>query len=264
MNCSGYLPLARWWSRRQAETAELHADHAAIGYAGRQAVASALLAAGETVVPAGAAAYCGVTGACVAQLLGDELPAWRPASALVILPVLGLIAAVWLAMRLSQSALAWAAPGRGARHRCCLGDNRGQDFWAGRVAAGGGVRSFGELEAAIMDRVWLAGRPVLVREVWAGLRPGREPAYNTVLTVLTVMEILYRKGWLAREKDDRAFRYRATVSREDYTAGLMGEALEASPDRAAALRSFVGRIGPAEARQLRRMLDQALRDEAGS
>jgi len=44
----------------------------------------------------------------VAQLLGDELPAQRPASSLVILPVLGLIAAVWLAMRLSQSALAWA------------------------------------------------------------------------------------------------------------------------------------------------------------
>ncbi len=123
------------------------------------------------------------------------------------------------------------------------------------------MRSFGELEAAIMDRVWLAGRPVLVREVWVGLRPGRESAYNTVLTV---MEILYRKGWLAREKDGRAFRYQATVSREDYTAGLMGEALEASPDRAAALRSFVGRIGPAEARQLRRMLDQALRGRAGS
>jgi predicted transcriptional regulator len=130
-----------------------------------------------------------------------------------------------------------------------------------RVLAGGGVRSFGELEAAIMDRVWLAGRPVLVREVWAALRPEREPAYNTVLTVV---EILYRKGWLARKKDGRAYRYLATVTREDYTAGLMGEALEASPDRIAALRSFVERIDPAEARQLRRMLDQALREGAGS
>src|SRR6266567_5934147 len=126
---------------------------------------------------------------------------------------------------------------------------------------GGGVRSFGELEAAIMDRVWAAAKPVLVREIWAALRPEREPAYNTVLTVV---EILYRKGWLERERDGRAYRYRATVTREDYIAGLMGEALEASPDRAAALRSFVGRIDPAEARQLRRMLDQALREGAGS
>jgi len=123
------------------------------------------------------------------------------------------------------------------------------------------VRSFGELEAAIMDRVWSAGQPLLVREIREGLRPEREPAYNTVLTVV---EILYRKGWLKREKDGRAYRYRATVSREDYTAGLMGEALEASPDRVAALRSFVGRIDPAEARELRRMLDQELRQGDGS
>ena len=123
------------------------------------------------------------------------------------------------------------------------------------------MRSFGELEAAIMDRVWLVGRPVLVREIWTALRPEREPAYNTVLTVV---EILYRKGWLAREKDGRAFRYRATVTREDYTAGLMGEALEASSDRVAALRSFAEHIDPAEARQLRQMLDKALQNRAGS
>ena len=121
----------------------------------------------------------------------------------------------------------------------------------------GSVRGFGELEAAIMDRIWLAGRPVLVREIWAELRPEREPAYNTVLTVV---EILYRKGWLARQKDGRAYRYHATVTRENYTAGLMDEALEASTDRVAALRSFVERIDPAEARQLRKLLNKALRE----
>ena len=128
-----------------------------------------------------------------------------------------------------------------------------------RVAEPGGtVRGFGELEAAIMDRIWAAGQPLLVRDVQKTVRPER--AYNTVLTV---MEILYRKGWLAREKDGRAYRYRATVTREDYTAGLMGEALKTSTDRVAALRSFVGSIDPAEARQLRKMLDQALQDGAG-
>jgi predicted transcriptional regulator len=125
---------------------------------------------------------------------------------------------------------------------------------------GGGVRAFGELEAAIMDRVWAAGRPALVREVHDWLRPGREPAYNTVHTVV---EILYRKGWLAREKDGRAYRYRPTASREDYTAGLMKDAFEASADRLATLRSFVQRIGPAEAAELRALLDEARRDEAG-
>ena len=123
-----------------------------------------------------------------------------------------------------------------------------------RVMPGGGVRGFGELEAAIMDRIWAAGRPVRVREIHDWLRPEREPAYNTVLTVV---EILYRKGWLAREKDGRAYRYRAVVTREDYTADLMREVLAASSDRAATLRRFAERIGPDEAAQLREALEQA-------
>ncbi|HEV2258551.1 MAG TPA: BlaI/MecI/CopY family transcriptional regulator [Streptosporangiaceae bacterium] len=130
-----------------------------------------------------------------------------------------------------------------------------------RVMPGGGVRGFGELEAAIMDRVWVAGRPVLVREIHDALRPDREPAYNTVLTVV---EILYRKGWLAREKDGRAYRYHATASREEYTAGLMEEAFDTSTNRLATLRSFVQRIDPAEAAELAAMLDEARRDGAGS
>ena len=130
-----------------------------------------------------------------------------------------------------------------------------------RPMPGGGVRGFGELEAAIMDRVWSAGRPVLVREIHDMLRPAREPAYNTVLTVV---EILYRKGWLARERDGRAYRYQATASREDYTAGLMGEVFAASTDRVATLRRFVEHIDPAEAEELRMMLEQAGRDGAAS
>jgi predicted transcriptional regulator len=121
------------------------------------------------------------------------------------------------------------------------------------VTAGeGSVRSFGDLEAAIMDRIWSAEQPLLVRDVQQTLTPER--AYNTVLTVV---EILYRKGWLAREKDGRAYRYRAVVTREDYTAGLMREVLAASPDRAATLRRFAERIGPGEAEQLREALEQA-------
>jgi predicted transcriptional regulator len=126
---------------------------------------------------------------------------------------------------------------------------------------GGGVRAFGELEAAIMDQVWAAGRPVLVREIRDGLRPVREPAYNTVLTVV---EILYRKGWLARDRDGRAYRYRPTASREDYTAGLMREVFDTSTDRLATLRLFMERIDPAEAEELRALLDEARGDGAGS
>src|SRR5947207_6134676 len=105
-----------------------------------------------------------------------------------------------------------------------------------------------------MDRVWRSDRPLLVRQIWSDLRPEREPAYNTVLTVV---EILYRKGWLAREKDGRAYRYRPTASREEYTAGLMEEVFDTSTDRVATLRRFVQRIDPAAAAELRAMLDEA-------
>ncbi|HEX6934789.1 MAG TPA: BlaI/MecI/CopY family transcriptional regulator, partial [Streptosporangiaceae bacterium] len=109
-----------------------------------------------------------------------------------------------------------------------------------------------ELEAAIMEQVWTEQRSMLVRELQQAIRPVR--AYNTVWTVV---EILYRKGWLAREKDGRAFRYSPTISREQYTADLMGAALDASSDRAATLHRFAARIDPAEAEELRRALEQA-------
>jgi predicted transcriptional regulator len=112
---------------------------------------------------------------------------------------------------------------------------------------------FGELEAAIMDQVWAAEGPVLVREVTEGLRADREIAYTTVQTV---MEILHRKGWLTRAKDGRAFRYTATATAEDYTARLMAEALDDAPNRAASLLRFVDTLDEAEAAGLRAALEQ--------
>src|SRR5206468_2997778 len=57
------------------------------------------------------------------------------------------------------------------------------------------MRRFGELEAVIMDRLWERGRPALVREMVEDLREDRALAYTTVMTV---MDNLYRKGWLRR------------------------------------------------------------------
>lgn len=113
---------------------------------------------------------------------------------------------------------------------------------------------FGELEAAIMDRVWSSDRPVLVRDVVTDLQRERSIAYTTVQTV---MEILRRKGWLTRERDGRAHRYAATASRAEYTARLMDEALATSRDRGAALARFVERMDAAEAEELWRALDEA-------
>ena len=116
------------------------------------------------------------------------------------------------------------------------------------------MRRFGELEAVIMDRLWEWGRPVLVREVVDDLRDERGLAYTTVMTV---MENLYRKGWLRRERDGRAWRYEPTSSRSAYTAGLMSDALGTTPDRRRALAHFVLQMSPHDTALLREALEQA-------
>ena len=45
------------------------------------------------------------------------------------------------------------------------------------------TRPFGDLEATVMDLLWSAGRPLLVRDVVERMRPDRSPAYTTVMTV---------------------------------------------------------------------------------
>lgn len=80
-----------------------------------------------------------------------------------------------------------------------------------RSSRGGASASSGAVEAAVMDRVWAWDRPLLVREVLEGLRRDRGIAYTTVM--MTVMEHLYRKGLLDRERDGRAYRYALAQSR---------------------------------------------------
>jgi predicted transcriptional regulator len=114
------------------------------------------------------------------------------------------------------------------------------------------MRSLGRLELAIMEQAWHAGRPVRVREVLDHLQAGRPLALTTVLTV---MERLYRKGWLAREQSGRAHLYRPTVTRAEYAAGLMSQALAEGEDGAETFVRFVALLGPGKLEELRRALE---------
>lgn len=105
-----------------------------------------------------------------------------------------------------------------------------------------------------MDQVWAAEEPLLVREVVEGIRADRSIAFTTVQTV---MEILFRKGWLVREKDGRAWRYSAASPREEYTAQLLSEALDTTSDRATALSRMFERMEPDEVADLQRALASA-------
>ncbi|MFB6944082.1 MULTISPECIES: BlaI/MecI/CopY family transcriptional regulator [unclassified Streptomyces] len=98
-------------------------------------------------------------------------------------------------------------------------------------------RQLGELEDAVMTRVWQWNRPVTVREVLEDLQQERSIAYTTVMTV---MDNLHQKGWVRREVDGRAYRYTAVSTRAAYSAALMNEAWSRSDNPAAALVAFFG------------------------
>jgi predicted transcriptional regulator len=118
------------------------------------------------------------------------------------------------------------------------------------------MRGFGELEAVIMQRVWDHGRPVTVRELFDELVGERAIAYTTVMTT---MDNLHRKGWLARAKEGKAYRYTATASREEYSARLMREALDDGGDTQAVLTHFVAQMDGEESEVLRAVV-RALAD----
>jgi len=106
------------------------------------------------------------------------------------------------------------------------------------------VAALGDLEAQVMRRIWARGEPVTVRDILGDLRRDRPIAYTTVMTV---MDNLRKKGWLRREPDGRAYRYEPLISGEEYSAGLMRQALEASADRPAVLMHFIGELSEEEA-----------------
>jgi predicted transcriptional regulator len=106
----------------------------------------------------------------------------------------------------------------------------------------------GDLEDAIMTRVWEWNRPVTVREVLEDLSRERTIAYTTVMTV---MDNLRQKGWLRREAEGRAYRYEAVSTRAAYSAALMNEAWSASDNPAAALVHFFGMMSPEQREAVR-------------
>jgi predicted transcriptional regulator len=109
------------------------------------------------------------------------------------------------------------------------------------------VFGLGELESAIMDILWRTEEPAKVREVLDELI-SRKLAYTTVMTVL---DNLHRKGWVVRELDGKAYRYRPALSREEATARTLRQVLESSGDPEAALLHFTVTASDREAEAIR-------------
>lgn len=123
------------------------------------------------------------------------------------------------------------------------------------------MQSFGQLEAAVMQRLWDWQRPVAVREVLEDFQKDRTIAYTTVMTV---MDNLFQKGFLKRDMHGRAYQYLPVRTREQHTAELMEQALSNGGDSAATLLYFVKQMPANEVEQLRQVLAQTVLDQKDS
>jgi predicted transcriptional regulator len=92
-----------------------------------------------------------------------------------------------------------------------------------KPGAHGTEQVLGELESAVIAILW-AEPELTVVDVEERLRRTREIAHTTVLTTLDRM---HRKGYLAREKRGKAFVYSPAYSREEFEQRMAQEVLGA-------------------------------------
>ncbi|MCZ2813719.1 BlaI/MecI/CopY family transcriptional regulator [Modestobacter sp. VKM Ac-2979] len=116
------------------------------------------------------------------------------------------------------------------------------------------MRPFGELEAAVMTVLWDRGEPTTVRDALASLRPTRDVAYTTVLTV---MDNLHRKGQVEREMRGRAWLYRPVRTRIEHAAACLQGVLDEYEDRHEVLMRFVAELDSDSVAQLRTAVEAA-------
>jgi predicted transcriptional regulator len=111
-------------------------------------------------------------------------------------------------------------------------------------------------ELAIMKVIWRRGA-VTVRDVYEALRTKRAIAYTTVMTMMNILET---KGYLKKEKKDRAFRYRPTKPERAVIASMVVEFVNRVFDGASRplLLHLVkdGRLSAEESEELLRLIHE--------
>ncbi len=80
-----------------------------------------------------------------------------------------------------------------------------------------------ELELEILKILWKES-PLLVRDVRAKVetQAGRALAHSSVITMLNIM---HRKGFLRRRKDGKSFFFSPKVQKKDVAGGIVGDLL---------------------------------------
>ena len=99
------------------------------------------------------------------------------------------------------------------------------------------------LRRAVLETLWNHPDGLSAGEVRDELA-GRDLA---VTTVITVLDRLRREGLVERRREGRAYRHRATATREEAVARLMVDALGAGGNRTLAFSHFVDSMSATDA-----------------
>jgi predicted transcriptional regulator len=107
----------------------------------------------------------------------------------------------------------------------------------------------------VLTVLWERG-PATVRQVLEALPDGKQRAYTTVLSVMQVME---KKGLLEHDRDGLAHVYRPTVTRRQIVKPMMKNLLEhlfgGRPSQAMQYLLADGEVDPAELAEIRKLID---------
>jgi len=116
--------------------------------------------------------------------------------------------------------------------------------------------ALGAQELAIMKVVWRL-KDASVRDVYETMRERRSVAYTTVMTMMNTLE---GKGYLRKQLDGRAFRYRPAVPEQRVVGTMVREFVERVFDGGAgALLTHLvtdSNLTDEERRRLRRLIDE--------
>jgi predicted transcriptional regulator len=110
----------------------------------------------------------------------------------------------------------------------------------------------GPLERAVMEIVWDRDEEMSVRDLLEA-PVGEGHAYTTLMTVL---DRLWRKGYLVRRKVGRAYVYRSRLTREQHVENLVTQVLAGAKDRSGALLGFVRGVDEEDLADLRKAIRQ--------
>jgi BlaI family penicillinase repressor len=118
-----------------------------------------------------------------------------------------------------------------------------------------------ELELEILKILWKTGQAT-VGQVREALTAFRELAYTSVMTIMTIMT---RKGYLTRRREGRSFIYQAKITEKSITQNMLKDIVDRvfKGSTAAVMANLLETkdLDPDELKQLRTLINQKIEEE---